>query len=402
MPRRPLALTLPAGEVLAALAETFGDAEEGDLLEGFAQALTAGPAWERIETAVLVVRTAPAPLLGFLGAFDEAEEARLRALQGQLRHTLRRLRYVCYAQAERDAEQLAQRLTRRFGREAVRRFRFAAIPRGGHLALGMLAYALGLDHAQLTPPHPPETPLVVVDDCAISGARFGHFLSDLGERPVVFAPLYAHPDLRAAVEEEPQVLACLSARDLRDHAPERLGDDYPDWKARWRERAPGGYWTGQPDHVVFPWNEPDIGVWNPVAEQVEHGWRVAPPAYCLKNRLTNTNRAGPEAPPRVQVHVQVQPRASGLLRPADAVLFGMLEGDVLVADAEAGACFRLAGVAGAMWQALLAHPTRNEALAALLQTYDVDEATLRADLFAFADDLLTRGLLVRNAAPAPS
>ncbi len=389
MPRRALALTLPARDITSALGETFGEAE-GALLEGFARALTSGPAWASFESAVVVVRTAPAPLLGFLGHFDEAEEARLRALRSQLGHTLRRLRYVSYAQAERDAERLAARLTERFGREEIRRFRFAAVPRGGHLVLGLLSYALGLEHVQLAPPHSPGAPLVVVDDCALSGARFRQFLSDLGKRPVVFAPLYAHPALRAAIEQEPHVLACVSARDLHDHAPERLGESYPDWQKRWQARAPqGGYWTGQPDHVVFPWNEPDVGFWNPAAGEVGRGWRGVPPAYCLKNRTCPPTAAHVQD---VQ-HVQVQPEAQGAFRPPAPVLFGRLDGHTLVAHAEAQACFRLTGAAADMWHALLAHPTLEAARAALEGIYDADAATLRADLRAFADDLCAQHLL---------
>ncbi len=386
MHRPPTLFTLIDGELLPGTASFGGVTAFG--IEALARALAAGPVWTSMPDAVMIVREDPRPVLAVLGHFDETAEARLEALRGQIGHTLHRLRYVSYAQAERDCEVLAARLVERFGREDVRRFRFTAVPRGGLLVLGMLSYALDLEHAQLEPPHPPEFPLVVVDDCALTGSRFGRFVKQYEHRPVIFAPLYAHPDLRAAIEAaEPDVAACVSGRDLHDHAPERLGEAYPAWRERWARRADGPrYWIGQPDHVCFPWNEPDIGVWNETAGQVEHGWRVVPPEHCLKNRSL------PDGEPAVSV--QVQPQGRGRLRPSRHVLFGTFDGQLVVADVEAKTSFRLDGAAAAMWHALTEHATLEEARAALQEVYDVDEAMLNVDLQAFVEDLLARNLFV--------
>lgn len=366
-------------------AASFGEAGAPSA-EALAHALATSPAWASFPEAVLIARQAPRPIVAVVGRFDEAAEAHLKALRVQLSASLERLRYVSYAQAERDCEVLADRLLKRFGRDAVRRLRFAGIPRGGLIVLGMLSYVLDLGHDQLEPPHLQDAPLVVVDDCALTGSRFGRFLKSCESRSVIFAPLYAHPDLRAAVEEEPRVRACLSARDLRDHGPERLGDDYAAWRKRWAERAGGPrYWIGQPDHVCFPWNEPDVGVWNPAAEAVEHGWRVVPPGHCLKNR--------PVADDEPAVPVQMQPEGKGPLKPAAHVLFGTFEEQLVVANAEEKASFRLTGAAADMWHALVEHGAVEHALAALRDAYDVDEATLKADLRAFVDDLRANDLL---------
>jgi hypothetical protein len=274
----------------------------------------------------------------------------------------------------------------RFGREELRGFRFTAIPRGGFIVLGMLSYILGLRRSQLEQPYPSDAPLVVVDDCALSGVRFGQFLGRFENPRVVFAHLYSAPELREAIEgREAGRVACLAARNLRDRAPENLGEEYPAWRERWVDRmGRRGYWVGQPEQVCFAWNEPDIGFWNQVTEKEEGGWCFVPPGLCLKNR------PAPDANP---VPVQAQPRGEGPLRPSSNVLFGEFEGRVAVGDLATGESFVLEDAAADMWRAVVGHGDSAAATGALLESYEVDGATLEADLRGFVDDLLSRGLL---------
>lgn len=355
-------------------------------LSTLADALSSSPLWAEMPHATLVVRAEPSPLLGVVGYFDAAGEARLEGLRWQLEHVLPRLRYVGYAQAEEDCERLAARLVERFGHDELRGFRFVAIPRGGFIVLGMLAYVLGLRRSQLEPPHPADAPLVVVDDCALSGVRFGQFLERFDNPRVIFAHLYSPPELREAIEaREPRDVTCLGARDLPDRAPENLGDEYPSWRERWVKRMDRrGYWVGQTDQVCFAWNEPDIGIWNPVTEREESGWRFVPPELCLKNRV---------APGTRPIRVQAQLKGKGPLRPSAHVLFGELEEQVVVGDLKTGEGFALSGVGADMWRAIVEYGGSKEVVAALLEDYDVDEATLRADLHGFIEELLSRGLL---------
>jgi hypothetical protein len=337
-----------------------------------------------------VVRFTPRPALGVVGRFDAAAEERLTAIGPQLVRALSRLRYVSYSQAEEDCERLATQLIERFGREELYRFRFAPVPRGGLIVLGMLAYVLGLEHTQLEPPYPPETPLVVVDDCAISGLRFRQFLARCESRQVVFAHLYSHPDLRAAIEAcESRVIACMGAQDLHDHGPERYGAEYRAWRERWLARfgSASGYWLGQPDRLCFPWNEPDSSIWNSVTGRVERGWRIIPPELCLKNRSTTGMKPIP---------VHVQPEGPGPLRTSAPVLFGQFEGHVVVGNMETKESFTLTGVAADMWTALVEHGDLEDAVVPLSEEYAVDQATLRADLREFVEDLLARGLIERT------
>lgn len=357
-----------------------------------ARAIAASPLWGEMAGTTLVVRSSSRPTLAVLGRFNEAEEARLAALARDLNFACAHLRYVSYAQAEGDCNQLAAKLVERFGRSELSRFCFAAIPRGGAVVLGMLAYVLGLERRQLEPPHPADVPLVVVDDCALSGTRFGRFLLNCENHEVIFAHLYSHPDLRAAIEaQEPRVAACLAAGDLRDHGPEHLGKDYAAWRKRWRERLEGPrYWIGQADHICFAWNEPDWRFWNPVTQRVEGGWRIVPPELCLKNRPAAGSKP---------LSVQVQPEGNGRLRPSEQVLFGESEGQIVIANLDTGQSFGLADVAADMWRAIVKERSLEDAAVSLLRSYDVDEATLRADLRRFADDLLMRGLLEEHDAP---
>jgi Coenzyme PQQ synthesis protein D (PqqD) len=343
--------------------------------------------------ATLLVRSTSPHVLGVVGHFDSAAEARLARLGPQLADALAHLRYVSYSQAEEDCELLASRLVERFGREELRRFCFTAIPRGGFIVLGMLAYVLGLEHTQLEPPYQPDTPLVVVDDCALSGYRFGRFMSRWESRRAVFAHLYSHPDLRSAIEvREPWVMGCVAARDLHDRAPALHGEGYGAWRERQQAKLgdDAGYWVGLPDHLCFPWNEADVTFWNPVTERFERGWSVLPPEFCLKNR---------PAPGMEPIPVQVQPEGPGPVRPSSRVLFGEYGGDIVVGNIEMKVSFSLTEVAADMWRAIVKHGSLEAAVVALSSEYKVDERTLRADLRDFVEDLLARDLLEQSDDP---
>lgn len=373
----------------AAAASRPGAARLEQLVD-LAHALAASPAWSTLARATLVVRPGPPPLLGVVGHLDAAEEATVESLRELLLSPHDWVRYVDYDQAERDCGALADRLVDRFGRQELSDFRFEALPRGGHIVLGMLSYVLGLGHRQLDAQVADDgRTVVLVDDCALSGVRFRDVLRHHPAREIVLAPLYAAAPLRAAVEAvEPRVLACVSGRDLRDLAPQRLGAQYPAWRDRWTARQRGEYWIGDPEHVCFSWNEPDIVLWNPVTDQAEDAWRVIPPERCLKNRTWPVS-----SPPRLTV----LPVTPGALRPADDVVWAELEGQVVVAAAS-GDSVLLGGVAADMWRRLVETGDRTQAWSALTGEYDVDPARLRADLAAFIDGLASRGLLTGPSA----
>lgn len=364
----------------------------GSRIAGLARAIAASDGWPRYWPKTLVVREGIEPVVAAVGRFDAAAESWLAAASQQLAITLQRVTLLDHAAAEGAAAGLADELVARYGRDELRRFRYAAVPRGGLIVLGMLAYLLDLPSERLTTTSsalPDEdAPLVLVDDIAISGLRLSQTLTGLPERRTMIATLHAHPDLRTAFTAmHPRVEAFASAHDLHDHAPAALADGYTDWLERWRGRAsPGTAWIGQPDHVVYPWNEPDLGVWNEVAGREEPGWSVVPPEHCLKRRT------------RAAVPVQVMPDAAGPLRPPPEVVTAEAEGGVVVGHLGSGASFLLEGSAADIWRALVATGDLSAAAGRVARVYQVGPADLRVDVEAFSADLLGAGLLVQ--APA--
>ena len=358
-----------------------------------AQAVASSDGWAGRAPTLLVARTRNEPLIAAVGRFDEGDARWLEAASGQLVTTLERLIALDHEAVQAATERLAEALETRFGRDALRTFRYTAVPRGGLLVLGMLAYLIDLPHDRLVttagPASAPEgTPLVLIDDVAISGLRLSRILDRMpGERMIV-ATLHAHPDLRTAlVRRHPCVEAFLSAHDLRDHAPAALGDGYDAWRARWTERSPpDACWIGQPDHVVYPWNEPDLSVWNDVTAREETGWCVIPPERSLKRRR------------RRSLEVQRMPVSEGPWHAHHDVVAADAEGRVVVGQLAAGTTFVLDGIAADIWRYLTTTGNIAATIEGLLTTYDVDRSVLAEDVTAFVDQMRAADLLDMEAA----
>ncbi len=372
------------GETLDPYRRSLGLAP-GRALEALVRTVAASPAWSALPGAsALVCRPSPRPRLAVVGRFDAAAAASLEAQARGLRFACRHLRYADYPQVAADCQRLASRLIDRFGREELARRHFTAIPRGGLVVLGLLASLLGLDRQQLAfRPPTSRRPLVAVDDCALSGARSAEFLAEHGSRDVVFAHLYSHPRLRAAVEdEESRVTACVGARDLEECAP-------PPSEGRRRQAASHDrktYWLGCPEALCLPWNEPDRWVWNPVTGRTEKAWAVVPAELCTKNRPAKELPALP---------VQVMPEAPGPLVPGEEVLSCDLGGRTLLGNLASGEVVALEGVARRIWRSLLRGGDRERVAGDLAREYEAPMATLRRDVSALVDDLAARGFLDR-------
>lgn len=336
----------------------------------------------------MVVREGPKPAIAFLGTFDDAERARVTGLFEQLSHMLESWCYVDYARAEEACIELAQRLVDRVAGDVLDEAQYVAIPRGGHIVLGMFATVAGLrpDHVG-TMDDDPDRPVVVIDDAALTGNRFGRWLAATGKRRVVFAPLCAPAELTRAVEEaEDRVIACLTAVELKDVRATTTGGDDDLWRATWRARLDDQrYWVGRPEHLVFAWKEPDRSLWNPVTDRLEPGWRTAPPEICLSNRLLV--RSSPN-------RIQRQPYAPGPLAPGDELIVGEDGGEIVVGDPEQGSAIGLVGTAATMWRSIVDCGTIEGAVQDLTATFDVDPTRLSEDVRGFADMLMKRGLLV--------
>ena len=364
-----------------------------------ARTLARSGSWRPSSPVTLAVRAAPMPVLAAIGRFDARDEAMLAALRWQLEHVLPQVRYLDHDAVTSACGRLALEIRDHLGTSTVERAQFTAIPRGGLIVLGNLAYALGLRHEQITtrwdaPSVDADAPLVIVDDCLLSGARMSLSLDALAARRVVVATLASHPDARHALADRyPNVDAVLSAVDLHDHAPGAYGASYPEWVSRWRERSgPKALWIGQPEHICFPWHEPDVGVWDPTRSDVVRGWGMLPAELCLAQARRASQHEAPWS-------VFVLPEADAHPRVATDVVYAAIGDTVVIAHVDEGECFAVEGVAAAMWHVLVSSAPEEHAVGALAERYECDPDTLRTDLRAFADELAAIGLLREGAQP---
>lgn len=319
------------------------------------------------------------------GRLSAAQQARVERLPGMIERARASLRYVDYRQAEQDCEVLAAKILRHFARSELERFSFTAIPRGGLIVLGMLAYCLDLRAEQLAPESPEGRSLFIVDDCALTGARLAAALDRAASREVVVAHLYSHPELRAAVlAREPQVKQCLAAHDLSELAQATPAG--PEERAAWvtaRQELLGTerYWWGQPEAICFAWSEPDRPFWNPATEKLEDGWRFLPPHQCLKNRM--------------RLLGEPQDTRRELWRVPPDVVSGEFEGIVWLCHTKTGSVYSLDASAAAMWRLLAGNVAPESAIDQLAAMYAIDKETIRGDMEKFAARLVAEGMLER-------
>jgi len=365
-----------------------------DRLRALGRALAASPSFREMSQAVLVVRTEEPQRLALLGRLSSAEMVRAEALPSILDRGLRRLRYVSYGDAEAAARSLAGQLVDGLGAETLARCSFVGLPRGGLIVMGMLAYLLDLRAEQISGSDrsiggmsDKAAPLVVVDDCALSGFRFAEVLEQTVASSVVFAHLFSHPDLRKSIRErEQRVSGCYAGEDLLDLADEILDEDRMAWEERWHRRSDGrAYWFGLPEHVCFPWNEPDITIWNAETGREEAPWRMVPPDFCLKNRPVSSH----------SLRLQEQPVCEGPIRPTAGTVFARLDDGVVAADVENGQAFSFQGIAGKIWMALVAGAGPESVVDQLVTVYDVEHTRLRSDVDSLVRRAVDLGLLER-------
>jgi hypothetical protein len=341
-------------------------------------AISASPAWGRLRDRARLAVRPDQGLIGLFGSFQPEDRPALAALGWQTAGLLRRLRPVSYDDVAEACLDLAGQLQTVVASLGGNAYRMEPIPRGGHIVTGLLAYALGgVSDGGREPKADPVT--ILVDDCALSGTRLRQQIAAHPGRTLVVALLHAHPDLMRHVREaEGSVRATLAARDLVDHAPER--PDYVDWHARWSVRTPDDYWTGDPDHVCYPWNEPDALIWNYVTKTAETAWRVVPPSWCLKNRVDG----------HVEDIQRCEPAAGDLQPTAQVIWANTGDGVLAVADGSDEVVL-LRGDVAAAWEAIVRTGTRVAALQALAGDDTVPGRAQRLDLIV--NSLVARSLL---------
>lgn len=374
------ALLLPPVEVFGLYRMALPGLTDGPL-PALARAIATSQGWPSECGAILVARPGPSPALAVLGRFCESEQSWLHGQIQTLRQACGTLRYVDQVQVEADYRALADSLRAALGAKGLAEAGFTAIPHGGLIVLSSLADLLGLAKDRLTPPFAPDRPLVIIDDCALSGARFFQFLRQIEHPSVTFATLYSHPELRAAItRREPRVAECLNARDLAGQRIEDTG------------ATEGFYWSGKTEALSFPWNEPDRTFWNPEAKRWELAWRIVPPELCRKNL---------SAPGTQPIPIQIQPEGLGPLRPSERALFAEIDGGIALFDLETGQGFSLAGVGSDLWKAIVRLGDLDAVIAEIGPAYEAPGETVLSDARRFIADLLARGLLEMCETGAP-
>ena len=293
--------------------------------------------------------------------------------------------YIDYTAAERLCICLAEELRNCLGAE-LPDSRFIAIPRGGLIVLGILAYILELSANQIvsTTVDPVTSPTVVVDDCSLSGARFARFLQDLPAETerVVFVHLASHPALRRAIQEqEARVIHCLAATNL--HEKSDVTQSMRPWGKRFIETFPTKrYWLGRVQAVYFAWSEPDRNIWNQHTQQFER-WHIAIPRHCLDARTA--------------LGVPLTSREPGNISVPDYLSWRIKADGIQLLRRDDGRVFGLPGSAGDMWRALAAYGDIEQAANYLNKLYDVAPEQLLIDLHTFTEQLISQGLLEDHA-----
>lgn len=382
--------TLPfEKDALLHYGQQLGLATVEQSLHHVAEAIALHPLWQEVPQCLGIVRATPTPVLAILGTFSAKALGQISLQAPFLNQACSRLRYVTYAEATDVCEQLADQLKTAFGSKALREFQFYGVPRGGLIVLGMLSYMLGLRADQLNVSESGgDMPVVVVDDCALSGSRFYQVLQQYPQQDLVFTTLYSYQELRRAIaSREPNVIQCLSGQDLYDYGPETMGANYTTWQTQNQARLAGHrYWLGLPDYICFPWNEPDHLLWNPSAAALEQSWHILPPQVCLKNRLSSDTTA---------LSIQLQPTMQKWLQPTQHIAFGELNGQVLIGHLPTGETFGLSGKAAEFWRVILQVEGLEEAIAQLSGQYP--GGNLRSELTHLIEQLVQQQILQPSA-----
>ena len=357
----------------------LGHIDRDQALRALAAAVSTSPAVPA--GATLLLRGGDTPVLALV--CPPGHERRVRRQVRAVHNGCRTMQYVDAAAARRLTARLARRLHDELG-PVVGDVAYIPIPTGGRAVLDMLRWEL--EHHQplsASPPARVDRPAVLVDDIALTGARFGQALATTSERPIVFAHLYSHPQLRDAIAQRHPDVRCLAAADLTDRAPAVFGERVAEWRRRSLAMlSPPRYWIGMTDHVCFPWNEPERGLFDRDTDTVEPAWSLVRPAKQQR---------------RTKVSIEVVPDGTGHLRPAAGVIFLDVDDGVLVATA-AHTTFMLRGAAATMWRALIATGDRTAILHEVVDRYDVDESVAARDCDALLTDLLRLGLIAQHDA----
>jgi len=92
---------------------------------------------------------------------------------------------------------------------------------------------------------------------------------------------------------------------------------------------------------------------------------------------------------------QIDPSAS--LRVPEEILFREIDGEAILLNTDSGLYFGLDEVGSTIWTALRESGSVEGAIPRLLEVFDTDAETLRADLLEFVTELVENALLTTDS-----
>lgn len=293
---------------------------------------------------------------------------------------LPQIRFIEYQEVEDLCARLGDRIRTFLSPEKLDQCTYVAIPRGGLIVLSFLSYLLNLRRDQIFPLESfnKDHPLVIVDDCCLSGARFATYIKNFPDRKIVFAHLLSTPGVRQSIlDNEKRVLACLAAENLIElELPASIQTE----EFHRKNSNVFFYWFGYVAPFAFPWAEPDTTIWNGNAKRFE-SWHRLPPRMCLESR------AELNVPYWVSQAISYNVPSHVYWRAENDLIWLMHLGNEKI--------YLLKDVSAAIWRALATLGDLDLTKKFILQTFEVEEQQLEKDLHGYLEDLLAKGLIER-------
>lgn len=88
------------------------------------------------------------------------------------------------------------------------------------------------------------------------------------------------------------------------------------------------------------------------------------------------------------------PPSTQIMRDSDIIATDM-DGETVMMSIERGEYYGLDGIGPFLWEQLAEPVSLDELCRRVLREYEIDEATCRADVSAFIEDLIDKGVLCR-------
>ena len=230
-------------------------------------------------------------------------------------------------QALNAAKTLALKMQAVIPADVLYQMHVVPIPRGGLFVTAELSYLLNWHREQFVDDG--RSPVCIVDDCSLTGKRFGETLRRFEGRDIWFCHLASTVELREAILlKEGKVKGCIAAEDLC------LADDSKDPSL---PNDPDRYLNRSISHVAYPWTEPGLPVVLPFSGDVQDGWHLIPP-HMAKGNLAALNI--PLVDGDYQPDIEL---------PA-GVVWRLIEDRVILFEAEGQTAIELRGDTAAVWK----------------------------------------------------